>query len=179
MTRVDLNALRVFAVLAEHGSFQRPTTAVNLSRRAVSQRIAQLGLDLGVVLTHDARGMSLTRAEERCRAAMNDALAILETALVEIGRTEVRITPHLGPSFAAKCLAPRAVCFAARFPDISLATGIRDRMPGRNPGRNEIALRPEQVPDPNPAHHAKRLTELRLAALCIPHLVRPDGPMEP
>lgn len=57
MTDVNLNALRVFSVVAAHGNLQRAADELNLSRGAVSQRIKQLEIDLGVVLLfRGARG---------------------------------------------------------------------------------------------------------------------------
>lgn len=44
MKNVNLNALRVFAVVASHGNLQRAADELNLSRGAVSQRIKQLDL---------------------------------------------------------------------------------------------------------------------------------------
>jgi len=78
MKTVNLNALRVFSVVASHGNLQRAAEDLNLSRGAVSQRIKQLEIELGVVLlVRGARGVSLTPEGERCHAAMEEALAIL------------------------------------------------------------------------------------------------------
>ena len=61
MRQVNLNALRVFAVAAFHGNFLRAADELSLSRGAVSQRIKQLEIDLGVVLlVRGARGVSLS-----------------------------------------------------------------------------------------------------------------------
>ena len=180
MRQVNLNALRVFATVAEHGNLQRAAETLNLSRGAVSQRIKQLELDLGTpLLVRGARGVSLTPAGERCRVAMNEALAIIETALVDALGEDGRITLHLGSSFATKWLMPRMAQFRARFPAVSLATEIHDRVLDRDLGRGEIAVWPGTGPDPNPAHHARHLTELRLAAVCGPDFLRPDWPMGP
>lgn len=180
MMHVNLNALRIFATVAEHGNIQRAAQALNLSRGAVSQRIKQLELEIGTpLLVRQARGVSLTPAGERCRTAMNDALAIIETALVDVRQTEDRIILHLGPSFATKWLMPRMGAFKARFPTVSLATEIHDQVLNRDLGRGEIAIWPGVTSDPNPAHHSRHLAELRLAAVCAPDLLRPDGPIGP
>lgn len=176
MRQVNLNTLRVFASVARHGSLQGAADALNLSRGAVSQRVKQLEIDLGVVLlTRQARGVSLTPAGERCRTAVDEALAIVETALVELGRTKGQITLHLGSSFATKWLMPRMARFAARFPAIALATEVHDRRLDRNLGQNEIAIWPGKAPDANLAHCTRHLTELRLVGVCSPDLARPDS----
>ncbi|WP_299693308.1 LysR substrate-binding domain-containing protein [uncultured Tateyamaria sp.] len=178
MKHVNLNALRVFALAASHGNLQRAADALNLSRGAVSQRIKQLEIDLGVVLlVRGARGVSLTPEGERCRAAVDEALAILETAFVDMTEGSDRIVLHLGSSTATKWLMPRMDAFAAAFPKIALTTEVHVHVLPRSLGRNEIALWPGRAPDTNPAHHCRRLTDIRLVAVCSPDLDRPEGPM--
>ncbi|MEO0830361.1 MAG: LysR family transcriptional regulator [Pseudomonadota bacterium] len=179
MKQVNLNTLRVFAAVAKHGNLQRAAEALNLTRGAVSQRIKQLEVDLGtVLLVRCARGVSLTSDGERCRAAIDEALGILETTLVDIREGSDRITLHLGSSTAAKWLLPRIDAFGAKFPETSLTTEVHERVLPRSLGRNEIAIWPGDAPDANPAHHCRPLTEIRLVAVCSPDFPKPDGPMD-
>ncbi|MEX0308833.1 MAG: LysR family transcriptional regulator [Tateyamaria sp.] len=178
MKNVNLNALRVFSVVASHGNLQRAANELNLSRGAVSQRIKQLEIELGVVLlVRGARGVSLTPEGARCHAAMEDALAILDTALVSLAEGDDRVTLHLGSSTAAKWLMPRMEAFSARFPSVSLTTQVHERVLARNLGRNEIAIWPGTSEDTNPAHGSLRLIDIRLVAVCSPDFLRPDWPM--
>jgi LysR family glycine cleavage system transcriptional activator len=178
MKNVNLNALRVFAVVASHANLQRAAKELNLSRGAVSHRIKQLEIELGVVLlVRGARGVSLTQEGERCRAAMEEALAILDTALVSLGEGGDRVTLHLGSSTATKWLMPRMDAFAAKFPTVSLTTQVHERRLARSLGRNEIAIWPGRMQDANPAHGSRRLTDIRLIAVCSPDFLRPDWPM--
>jgi LysR family transcriptional regulator, glycine cleavage system transcriptional activator len=178
MRNVNLNALRVFAVVASHENLQRAAEEMNLSRGAVSQRIKQLEIELGVVLlVRGARGVSLTPEGERCRTAMEDALAILDTALVDLGEGGDRVTLHLGSSTATKWLMPRMDAFAAKFPNVSLTTQVHEQILARSLGRNEIALWPGKTLDANPTHGSRRLTDIRLVAVCSRDFLRPDWPM--
>ncbi|QPM92009.1 LysR family transcriptional regulator [Pseudooceanicola algae] len=178
MKNVNLNALRVFSVVALHGNLQRAAEELNLSRGAVSQRIKQLEIELGVVLlVRGARGVSLTPEGERCHAAMEEALAILGTALVSIGEDSDRITLHLGSSTATKWLMPRMDVFSAKFPNVSLTTQVHEQILARSLGRNEIAIWPGKARDMNPAHRSHRLADIRLVAVCSPDFLRPDWPM--
>jgi len=178
MKNINLNALRVFTVAASHGNLQRAAQELNLSRGAVSQRIKQLEIDLGVVLlVRGARGVSLTAEGKHCHVAMQDALAILDTALVNMSEGSDRITLHLGSSTATKWLMPRMNDFAAKFPNVSLTTQVHDRILDRSLGRNEVAIWPGKTHDTNPAHTSRRLTEIRLVAVCSPDFLRPDWPM--
>lgn len=82
MKQINLNSLRVFAVVARLGNLQRAADELNLTRGAVSQRIKQLEIELGVILLERrARGVSLTAEGECCRVAVDKALATLEDSL--------------------------------------------------------------------------------------------------
>lgn len=178
MKQLNLNAMRVFAVAASHGNLQRAADDLNLTRGAVSQRIKQLEIDLGVVLLkRGARGVALTAEGERCHAGVTEALAVLETALVGIGEENDRVTLHLGSSTATKWLMPRMDAFAAAFPKISLKTEVHEQILSRSLGRNEIAMWPGKAQDPNPFDRSRRLTDIRLVAVCSPDFLRPDWPM--
>lgn len=178
MKQVNLNALRVFAHAASHGNLQRAAEDLNLSRGAVSQRIKQLEIDMGVVLLkRGARGVSLTAEGARCHAGIKEALAVLETALAGIGEEDNLLTLHLGPSTATKWLMPRMDALAEVFPKVALKTEVHERTLSRSLGRNEIALWPGKAQDPNPTHRSRRLTDIRLVAVCSPDFPRPDWPM--
>ncbi len=178
MKNVNLNALRVFSVVASHGNLQRAAEELSLSRGAVSQRIKKLEIELGVVLLmRGARGVSLTPEGERCFAAVKDALAILDTAFASIGEDGDRVTLHIGSSTATKWLIPRMDAFKAKFPKISLTTQIHEQVLARSLGRNEIAIWPGKAPDTNIAHGSRRLTGIQLIAVCSPDFLRPDWPM--
>lgn len=180
MQQMNLNSLRVFACVAQHGNLQRAAEALNLTRGAVSQRIKQLEIDLGVILLErQARGVRLTPEGVRCREAVDKALATLETMFIELGKEGGQITLHLGSSTAAKWLMPRMKHFATRFPRISLRTEVHTRQLSRDLARNEIAIWPGKASDPKPFQNARRLTDIRLVAVCSPDFPRPDWPMEP
>lgn len=178
MKQMNLNALRVFAIVASHGNLQRAADELNLSRGAVSQRIKQLEIDLGVVLLiRGARGVSLTPEGEHWHTATVKALAVLETAFAGSEEVRDRITLHLGSSTATKWLMPRMNAFAIKFPNMSLTTEVHEETLPRSLGRNEIAIWPGKRPDANPAHHSRHLTDIRLVAVCSPDFLRPDWPM--
>lgn len=180
MRRMNLNALQVFAVVARHGNLQRAADDLNLSRGAVSQRIRQLETDLGVVLlVRQARGVSLTPEGDRCRAAVDAALATLETAFMGLQAAPDRITLHLGPSTATKWLMPRLDALLATFPDMQLRTEVHERVLSRRLGRGEIAIWPGDADAANPADHNRSVADIRLVAVCSPDFPRPDRPMGP
>lgn len=179
MKQANLNSLRVFACVARHCNLQRAADELNLTRGAVSQRIKQLEIDLGVILLErQARGVTLTLEGARCREAVDKALATLETMLTELGQEGGQITLHLGSSTAAKWLMPRMKHFATRFPRISLRTEVHTQQLSRDLARNEIAIWPGKASDPKPFQNARLLTDIRLVAVCGPDFPRPNWPME-
>lgn len=137
----NLNALRVFAFAARHGSFQKAAGMLNISHGAVSQRIKRLEEELGVKLfVRHARGVALTSQGERYFRSVDNSLAILDAATVDLRKASDRVTFHLGPSFASKWLMPRMEQFTVQFPDIPVTTEVHDTPLERDLGRNEIAI---------------------------------------
>lgn len=176
---MNLNSLRVFSVVARHGNLQRAADEMNLTRGAVSQRIKQLEIDLGVILLErQVRGVTLTPEGMRCREAVDQALATLETVFTDLGQAGEQVTLHLGPSTAAKWLMPRMEDFAARFPRVSLRTEVHAQQLSRDLARNEIAIWPGKASEPNPFQNARPVTDIRLVAVCSPDFLRPDWPMD-
>lgn len=179
MKHMNLNSLRVFACVARHGNLQRAAEELNLTRGAVSQRIKQLEIDHGaILLERQARGVTLTSKGLRCRDAVDKALATLETMFTELGQEGGQITLHLGSSTAAKWLMPRMEDFTSRFPRILLRTEVHTQRLSRDLARNEIAIWPGKASDPKPFQNARRLTDIRLVAVCAPDFPRPDWPMD-
>lgn len=176
---VNLNAVRVFAVVARYSSFQRAAETLSLSHGAVSQRIKQLEGELGVALfERQARGVSLTPNGEKYRDAVNEALSILETASADLERDRSEVVLHLGPSFASRWLMPRLARFTAQFPDIVITTEVHEDLHRRTLGQNEIAIWPDRTPQHAPGRNVERLAELQLVAVCSPRLQRADGPLD-
>lgn len=176
---VNLNALRVFAIAAQQGNFQRAADVLGISHGAVSQRIKQLEVDLGTVLfDRQSRGVSLTRVGESYRNAVDEALAILSSATADLEGTRRQITIHVGPSTASKWLMPRLADFNACHPETSLATEVHENLLVRNLGRNELAIWPGKEPDGNPSNETRHLAELELVAVCSPEFTLPTGDLD-
>lgn len=175
---VNLNAVRIFAIAARHGNFQRAAEVLNISHGAISQRIKQLELDLGVALfERKARGVNLTPNGEKYRDAADKALSILATAGADLERNDNRVILHLGASFATKWLMPRMRRFASQFPELVIATEVHEELMPRNLGQSEIAIWPAKTPHNAPGNHVTSLTELQLIAVGSPDLGVPDCPM--
>ncbi|WP_063684225.1 LysR family transcriptional regulator [Bradyrhizobium stylosanthis] len=82
----DLNALAVFALVAEERNFRAAAERLGVTRSAVSQTIRRLEQTLGIALVQrTTRSVSLTEAGERLHAEIAPAIADMRAAL---GNTE-------------------------------------------------------------------------------------------
>lgn len=176
--KINLNAVRVFAVAARHLNLQRAADELGLSHGAVSQRIRQLEGELGVVLfERRARGVTLTANGERYWKAADRALSILATASADLHRGGNQVVLHLGPSFASRWLMPRLQRFSETFSDIPITTEVHEAFLERALGHSEIAIWPDRTPQRAPGENVVQLTDVRLVAVCSPRLRRQDGPL--
>src|SRR3546814_7343787 len=78
----DLNALAVFAVVAEEKNFRAAADRMGVTRSAVSQTIRKLEEALGIALVNrTTRSVALTEAGERLYADTAPALAEMQGAI--------------------------------------------------------------------------------------------------
>ncbi|QOZ68631.1 LysR family transcriptional regulator [Bradyrhizobium arachidis] len=127
----DLNALAVFALVAEERSFRAAADRLGVTRSAVSQTIQRLEQTLGIALVQrTTRSVSLTEAGERLHAEIAPALADMRAAL---GNTEALQGQPRGllrlavSSIAEHFLSgPFLAGFTAAHPDVQLDVTVTD-----------------------------------------------------
>lgn len=82
----DLNALAVFALVAEESSFRAAADRLGVTRSAVSQTIRKLEEGMGLALVRrTTRSVSLTEAGERLFAEIAPAIAEMRSAVEAAG----------------------------------------------------------------------------------------------
>ena len=127
----DLNALAVFALVAEERSFRAAADRLGVTRSAVSQSIRRLEENLGIALVlRTTRSVSLTEAGERLHAeiapAVADMRAALEKTEVLTGRPRGRLRLAVS-SIAERFLSgPFLAGFAANNPEVELDITVTD-----------------------------------------------------
>lgn len=127
----DLNALAVFALVAQQRSFRAAADRLGVTRSAVSQTIGRLEAAMGLALVRrTTRSVSLTEAGERLHAALAPALAEIEAAIESTGdqagapRGQLRLAVS---SIAERFLAgPLLAGFAAIHPAVQLDVTVTD-----------------------------------------------------
>jgi len=127
----DLNALAVFALVAEERSFRAAADRLGVTRSAVSQTIRRLEEVLGTALVRrTTRSVSLTEAGEHLHAQVGPAIAEMRTAVETTGSLGGRPRGQL--RLAVSSIAERFLSgpFLARFaeanPEIQLDIDVTD-----------------------------------------------------
>jgi len=120
---MELDQLRYFLKIAEHGNFTRAAAELGISQPALSRSVQRLEEELGQpVLERKTRSISLTDAGALLQARVHQVLTILEDTKAEItddgrsGRVRVGAIPTIAPYFLPKLLRD----FARDFPQATV-----------------------------------------------------------
>ena len=153
-----LNAISTFLRVAEAGSFSAAARQTGIKQSAVSQQIAALEEELGVVLLHrTTRTMKLTEQGERYRHDMQlvlDAMGEAERRLHPVdhsvqGRVHVQLPSGLGQIFLPHLLALQRL-----HPELHLMLSLDDRLADLVTEGVDVAIRLRSEP---PQGHAARV----------------------
>lgn len=165
-----LNAISTFLRVAEAGSFSAAARQSGMKQSAVSQQIAALEEELGVVLLHrTTRVMVLTEYGERYRHdmqllldAMREAERRLNPAGPEFqGKVHVQLPSGLGQLFL-----PHLLSLQKMHPGLQLRLSLDDRLADLVPEQVDVALRLSHEP-PN-THAARVLARIETALFAAP-----------
>ena len=147
----ELDAVRIFATVAEHRSFRGAATALKLPRSTVSRRVSDLERALDTRLLHrTTRHVTLTDAGNtflaRVRPAL-DAIADAGRAAVDAStepRGLLRIT--MTPSMAER-ISPVMLELLAKYPEVRVDIELTDRKVDLVAEGFDIAIRAGELPD--------------------------------
>jgi LysR family transcriptional regulator for bpeEF and oprC len=149
----QLAAMKVFARVAELGSFSGAADALDLSRAMVSTQVAALEKRYGVrLLNRTTRKVALTsegtRFLEHCRRVFRE----LQTAEDELShaheRPSGRLRVDVADAFGRHLLIPALPRFLARYPDLKLDVRISDRIVDLVAEQVDVAVRGGTITDP-------------------------------
>lgn len=127
----DLNALSVFALVAEERSFRAAADRLGVTRSAVSQTMSRLEETLGIALVRrTTRSVSLTEEGERLYRQVAPSLAEMRAAVEAAGSLDERPRGQLRlavSSIAERFLSgPFLASFASAHPDVQLDVNVTD-----------------------------------------------------
>jgi len=123
---MQLQQLRYFVALADHGSFTAAARECNVAQPALSQQIRRLEREVGVTLVdRTTRRVRLNQAGELMLERVRRALAEIDAGVAELdtlagirgGRVAIGAMQTLGPFDLSRLLAT----FHGRYPDVELA----------------------------------------------------------
>jgi DNA-binding transcriptional LysR family regulator len=128
----QLQAMRVFVSVAEHGSFGRAAASLNMSNAVVTRYVALLEAHLETrLINRNTRSTSLTEAgtayAQGCRQVLDD-LERIETHItdgVSVPSGTLRIVAHA--SFSLHDLTPMLKEYLAMFPKVRLSLTLLHR----------------------------------------------------
>lgn len=171
ISRLPLNALRVFEAAARSGSFLAAARQLSITPGAVSRHIKRLEADLGVRLfDRFNRAVRLTESGRVLAAAVNDGLGRILEGVERIRPPSDRpLVVSIAYSIAGKWLTPRLHRFLDANPDIEVVVAASDQAVDLAREPVDIAIR--LGPGPYPGLHAERLFETRVFPVCSPRLV--------
>jgi len=143
--------MKVFAAIAEAGSFTRAADALDMSKAAVSRYVAELEERLGVRLLHrTTRKLSLTIEGEIFQARCREMLANLEDAEAEItsrtGAASGLLKANVPVTFGLMHLSSLWPALLAHHPGLMLDLTLSDRVVDLVEEGFDVAVRIGQLP---------------------------------
>jgi DNA-binding transcriptional LysR family regulator len=141
----DLNALPMFAAVAEAGSFTAAAERLGVAKAKVSLALGRLERQLGTQLfSRTTRRVALTEAGHALYAQCVPALRAVQDSLVQLeGEGELRGTLRISAAaeFAAQSVAPAIAAFASAHPGLDIDLRTSDRVADQLKEGIDVALR--------------------------------------
>ena len=164
-----LNAIATFLRVAEAGSFSAAARQSGIKQSAVSQQIAALEEELGVVLLHrTTRVMALTEQGEIYRRDMQLLLEAMREAERRLhpdhlwqGKVHMQLPSGLGQIFL-----PHLLALQTTNPELHLTLSLDDRVADLVTEGVDVALRLSS--EPPQAHAARVLARIETALFAAP-----------
>jgi DNA-binding transcriptional LysR family regulator len=175
--------IHALTVLAEAGSFTAAAQRLNLSKAAMSQRIAELEASAGVPLVQrTTRSMQLTDAGRQLVAATQGAFATIGQAfaavrdLADTPSGRLRVTAPV--ALARQRIVPLLPAFLAAHPALQVELDLSDRLRPLAQEGFDLAIRHTNTPPDT--HVAWKLRETRSLLLASPaYLAIRGAPQSP
>jgi LysR family transcriptional regulator, glycine cleavage system transcriptional activator len=185
---LSLDLLRGFHAAARHLSFTRAAQELFLTQPAISREVRTLEEQLGTALFHRVnRSIQLTRAGHELYRASDEALRLVDEAVLRIEGASRTLSITTTVALASTWLVPRLPEFTKLHPEIDLRffasndlvdlereqidVAVRYRPPEMGPGAGEKLFDYEQFPVCSPALAGDPLRPLRVAADLSRHVL--------
>jgi len=142
--RIPLESLRAFEAAARHGNFVKAGEELSVTPAAISHRVKDLEVALGVpMFTRQPRGVLLTEAGRRYRDNVAQALRLIDRATATVDQMTVAgpLKVSMPESTAEYWLVPRLHRLGAYAPGLELSIEADNRLATLTDGGADIAIR--------------------------------------
>ena len=180
---MDLNDLRYFAVIVEHGGFSAAERITHITKSKLSRRVSLLEERLGVrLIQRSTRRLSLTAAGqafyEHCRAMVVEAEAALE-AVDQLRSAPAGTVRMTCPVAIAQFYLARIVAeFMREHPRVRVEIESTDRLVNLIDERIDVALRVRDSGLLDPALITRRIASGRMVLVASPAYVETRAPID-
>ena len=140
----SLNALRAFVALAQHGSYTKAGSALNVTHSAVVQQIRALETHIGTPLVlREGRGVALTEDGRQLAHELSEGFRRIGAAVESLSGAVVTrpVQVTMSPAFATKWLMPRLLDFQTCHPEITLLLNPTGQFIELKSGGIDVAIR--------------------------------------
>ncbi|GLT08359.1 LysR substrate-binding domain-containing protein [Sulfitobacter porphyrae] len=150
-SRISLNAIRVFVLVAEHGSLKRAAEILHVTPGAVSRQISSLEDMMGVRLFRRSNNsLHLSETGEAFFQQVRPSIHSLHRA-IELATGESRAVNVQAPTtMASRWLIPALVDFKKRWPDIKVSISTHDSIGLRDAQPADLYIAYSPASDPLP-----------------------------
>ncbi len=174
----QLQAMRVFTRVAEHGSFARAASTLDLSRAMASSYVAQLEKHLGTRLLHrTTRKVSVSPQGaiylEHCRRILAEIDSADDQLRLARDRPQGKLRVDVPVAFGKYLLLPAIPQFTQRYPEISLEVRFNDRYVDMQAEGVDVAVRVGNLRSSELI--AKRVSSSRLVTCASPRYLASAG----
>ncbi len=174
----QLIAMRVFARVAERGSFAKAADELDISRAAASAHVAALEKHLGVrLLNRTTRRVNLTAEGtdflRRTRRILDEIQDAEETLRGARSKPEGRLRVDVPVAFGRYLLLPALPEFTRRYPAIELDIRLNDRVVDLVAERIDVALRVGPIRQSGLV--ARRVTQINIVTCAAPTYLADHG----
>jgi LysR family transcriptional regulator for bpeEF and oprC len=175
--------MRVFARVAELGSFARAADDLDMSRAMASSYVAQLEKHLGTRLLHRTTRKVTVSPEgvvylERCKRILAEVQAADDEMRHARARPQGKLRIDVPVAFGRYLLMPALPAFTERYPEMALEIRFNDRYVDLGAEHIDVVLRSGEVKAPDLI--ARRIATSRLVTCAAPsYLARHGVPRTP
>jgi len=179
----QLQGMRVFARVAELGSFARAADDLAMSRAMASSYVAQLEKHLGTRLLHRTTRKVTVSPEgavylERCRRVLAEIQAADDEMRHARARPQGKLRIDVPVAFGRYLLMPALPAFTERYPEMALEIRFNDRYVDLASEHIDVVLRSGEVKAPDLI--ARRIATSRMVTCAAPsYLARHGIPRTP